>query len=263
MHKRYGKRLASVLLMTILLVWCAVLVGTAETRFPVVTCEQIVSGEAYDQKVYAEAVAVKITPHHNLRYVWAIHKQDGTFAIIKDGSTHWYITEEQYNKASERHKLAIDSQEVMTLELDFGKDHLRAVRSFTLPGEMSFTEKQERAKKCAIALSVVCIIALPTTIVIACKKPRKSPPKLIGAQIVDSYNIHTSGNAAGRAIVGGIIGGVPGAVIGAATAKGSDIHQVTFLLFYSDGSKKVETVSVYSAMYDRYIELIQTNGCGK
>lgn len=253
------------LLLVLTLAWCkAAAVAEAEVDFPIVTCEQIVSGEVYGQTVYAEAIAVKIQPLYNLRYMWAIRKQDGTFAIIEDQSgSRWAITENAYQDASERHRHAIDAQEVMKLELHFSNAGMVDVRSFVLPGELSFTEQQNLTVKWMLVLLVCCIIAIPIMIVLACKTSRKTPrkytPEVVSTRILDSYNTQTGGNVVGRAAVGGVLGGTLGAIIGAATAKRNEVHWVTFRVFYSDGTVKTETVCSGTAAYNKYIKLVEVD----
>lgn len=254
---------AWILLLVLTLVWCkAAAVAWAEVDFPIATCEQIVSGEVYGQTVYAQAIAVKIQPLYNLRYMWAIRKQDGTFAIIEDQSgSRWAITEEKYRNASDRHRQAIDSQEVMKLELDFSSSGLVDVRSFVLPGERSFTEQQNLTVKWMLVLLACCVVAIPTMIVIVCKTPRRTPykytPEVVSTRILDSYNTQSGGNAAGRAVVGGVLGGTLGAIVGAATAKRNEVHWVTFKVFYNNGTSKTETVASGTATYDKYIKLVE------
>lgn len=84
--------------------------------------------------------------------------------------------------------------------------------------------------------------------------------KLVDASQTVTSQVSTS-SAIGRAIVGDVVAGPIGAVIGAGTArhKYKEHRHTTFLVYYADGTRKVETVENGTTVYKRYIELLDTS----
>lgn len=75
----------------------------------------------------------------------------------------------------------------------------------------------------------------------------------------------TQGNSIGRSVVGGAIAGPAGAIIGSGTGKRTTTYQTehkaetTFLVYYKDGTKKIDTVEDGSEMYMFYASKIEAD----
>ena len=75
----------------------------------------------------------------------------------------------------------------------------------------------------------------------------------------------TSGNSIGRSIIGGAVAGPVGAVIGSGTGKRTTTYETehkaetTFLVFFKDGTKEIDTVEDGSEMYKFYVSKIEAN----
>ena len=73
----------------------------------------------------------------------------------------------------------------------------------------------------------------------------------------------TSGNSIGRSIIGGAVAGPVGAVIGSGTGKRTTTYktehkaETTFLVYFKDGTKKIDTVDDGSEMYLFYMSKIE------
>lgn len=233
-------------------------------KLPQITYEQVVSGEYYGQEVEINAIAIPMVEYYNLTHFWSVEKEDGTFEIVDKSETRWCVSKEDYNKASNGEKKAIDEQEVLTLTVYFRNDGTPYIREFRLPGTM--TDEQEIG--CLflvglgmIALLIVCLIAMNKRKQAEYIPPVRKP-QVIKTRFIDSSHTATSktktSSAVGRAAVGGLIAGPVGALVGAGTAKQKTVehHTTTFMVYYDDGSKKVETVSNGSYQYDRYMQLL-------
>lgn len=115
---------------------------------------------------------------------------------------------------------------------------------------------------------VVAIITGVVMIILATRSMKRQydnrvvPPKVIKTKFIDSsHTVHTQRSTTstiGRAIVGEMIAGDLGGIIGATTGrnKNREVHMTTFMLYYDNGEKKVETVSNGSLMYKKYMELL-------
>lgn len=88
--------------------------------------------------------------------------------------------------------------------------------------------------------------------------------KFLERNIISSLRYSkTSGNSIGRSIIGGVVAGPAGAVIGSGTGKRTTTYktehkaETTFLVYYKDGTKKLDTVDDGSEMYMFYMSKIE------
>ena len=88
--------------------------------------------------------------------------------------------------------------------------------------------------------------------------------KFLERNIISSLrSSKTSGNSIGRSIVGGAVAGPAGAVIGSGTGKRTTTYktehkaETTFLVYYKDGTKKLDTVEDGSEMYMFYTSKLE------
>ena len=231
-------------------------------ELPSITFEQLTSGEYFGQEVEVNAKAIPMAKYYNLTHFWSIEKADGSFEIVDRSETRWCLSEEDYKRATKEEKSAIDNRDVLVLTLYLRSDGLPTISDFRMPGVMS-------SAKQIMWLEIGCVIMLCVfTIVlfISLKAIRKNPPKRlpkpIKTKFIDSSHIATSqistSSAVGRAVIGGVIAGSLGAIVGAGTAKQkiTERHTTTFMVYYDDGSKKVDTVSNGSYIYDEYMKLL-------
>lgn len=239
-------------------------VSALADKLPRITYEQVVSGEYYGQEVEINAIAVPMASYYNLTHFWSVEKEDGTFEIVDKSETRWCLSEEDYKKASNDEKKAIDEQDVLTLTVYFKNNGTPHIREFRLPGAMTSEQELECFIYAAFGVLALLIVLL---IIMGKRKqneyiPSVRKPQVIKTKFVDSSHTATSktktGSAVGRAAIGGLVAGPVGALVGAGTAKQKTVerHTTTFMVYYDDGSRKVETVSNGSYQYDRYMELL-------
>jgi uncharacterized membrane protein YeaQ/YmgE (transglycosylase-associated protein family) len=91
--------------------------------------------------------------------------------------------------------------------------------------------------------------------------------KVVKTKFIDSSHTATStsrtstSSAIGRAAVGSMIAGPVGAVVGASTAKQrhtvNEHHTTTFMVYYSDGTHRHETVENNSSKYNLYMSKLE------
>ena len=69
----------------------------------------------------------------------------------------------------------------------------------------------------------------------------------------------STSSAVGRAVVGGAIAGDVGAIVGVSTAKQKvkEKHTTTFLVFYKDGHKKLDTVEDDTLLFEVYVDKLE------
>lgn len=69
----------------------------------------------------------------------------------------------------------------------------------------------------------------------------------------------STSSAVGRAVVGNAIAGDVGAIVGASTAKQKtkEKHTTTFLVFYKDGNKNLETVEDGTLQFEVYVDKLE------
>ena len=90
---------------------------------------------------------------------------------------------------------------------------------------------------------------------------------IVKTKFIDSSHTATStsrtstSSAIGRAAVGSMIAGPVGAVVGASTAKQrhtvNEHHTTTFMVYYSDGTHRHETVENNSSKYNLYMSKLE------
>lgn len=230
----------------------------------VITYEQLVSGDFNGETVEVRAKAIPMNQYYNLIYMWSVEKEDGTFEFVDMSQTRWCVSEEDYDKASSSEKEAFHNEDVFILTVWLRNDGQPSVREFRLPGAMSEDESMALFLMIFGGAFVLCIIVL---IFIGNRKrdetiPVRRQPQAIKTKFIDSSHTATSraktGSAVGRAAVGGMIAGPIGAIVGASTAKHktTEHHTTTFMVYYDDGTRKVETVSNGSYQYDKYMKLL-------
>ena len=228
----------------------------------IITYEQLVSGDFNGETVEIRAKAVPINQHYNLIYMWSVEKEDGSFAFVDMSQTRWCVSEEDYDNASSSEKEAFNNKDVFILTVWLRNDGQPSVREFRIPGAMSEAESMELFIAVSAGMIVLCIFIL-----IGNRKrdetiPVRRQPQVTKTKFIDSAHTATSrvktGSAVGRAAVGGMIAGPIGAMVGASTAKHktTEHHTTTFMVYYDDGTRKVETVSNGSHQYDKYMKLL-------
>lgn len=261
------KKIVCIVVMFVLLVTTAY-----ADEPPKVTYEGIVSGEYYGETVEVDAKALRITPYYNFLYQWAVKKEDGSFEVVDNSELGWCVTKENYEKASKDEKEAFGKPDgVFTLRITLRNDGDPRVQSFRLYGTES---KEKRLERTTLIGVIVLVVILAVMFVIAYlydhsergKKSRMmARAKPIRTKLVDSshtvYTQKSTSSTVGRAIVGGAIGGGIGAIVGASTGKNKNIQidETTFMVYYDNGVRKVETVSNGSFQYDRYMKLLDVD----
>lgn len=88
-------------------------------------------------------------------------------------------------------------------------------------------------------------------------------------KIIDTSHTATStakvntSSAIGRGVVGGMLAGPAGAIIGASTAKQDtkvkEHHSTTFMVYYSNGTRKHETVENGTELYNIYMSKLDVD----
>lgn len=252
----------------VLCLWiCLILMAITHISYAentIVTYEQIVNGECNGQTIEIEAIPLVID-YYNLRYVWAVKTADGDYEQVSETESRWCVSEDEYNKASSAEKDAFDNQDAFILTVSLREDGRPFVEEFRLPGTMSEDESMSLFFLVMVVLLVLCFVVL---IVLGNKKQndgapiRRKLPEVVKTKFIDSSHTATShaktSSAVGRAAVGGMIAGPFGAIVGASTAKHktTEHHTTTFMVYYDDGTRKVETVSNGSYQYDKYMRLL-------
>lgn len=239
---------------------------------PIITFEQVKSGEYYGETVRMNAIAIEITPYYNLRYLWAIERSDGEFEIVDNSESRWSITEEEYEHASSKVKAAIDNQEPFLLTVNLSNKGLPLVQSYSLVNNEVLFDFEEYVAPCLVGLCIISIMMIIAKIIdtsIQAKKHRLDDERerVIKTKFVDSSHTSTItsqtslGSAIGRAVVGGMVAGTLGSVVGASTAKQRhtthEKHSTTFMVYYKNGCNVVKTVDNSSAEYKLYMEKLE------
>ena len=239
---------------------------------PIITFEQVKSGEYYGETVRMNAIAIEITPYYNLRYLWAIERSDGEFEIVDNSESRWSITEEEYEHASSKVKAAIDNQEPFLLTVNLSNKGLPLVQSYSLVNNEVLFDFEEYVAPCLVGLGIISIMMIIAKIIdtsIQVKKHRLDDERerVVKTKFVDSSHTSTItsqtslGSAIGRAVVGGMVAGTLGSVVGASTAKQKhtthEKHSTTFMVYYKNGCNVVKTVDNSSAEYKLYMEKLE------
>ena len=239
---------------------------------PIITFEQVKSGEYYGETVRMNAIAIEITPYYNLRYLWAIERSDGEFEIVDNSESRWSITEEEYEHASSKVKAAIDNQEPFLLTVNLSNKGLPLVQSYSLVNNDVLFDFEEYVAPCLVGLGIISIMMIIAKIIdtsIQVKKHRLDDERerVVKTKFVDSSHTSTItsqtslGSAIGRAVVGGMVAGTLGSVVGASTAKQKhtthEKHSTTFMVYYKNGCNVVKTVDNSSAEYKLYMEKLE------
>lgn len=235
---------------------------------PIITFEQVKSGEYYGETVRMNAIAIEITPYYNLRYLWAIERSDGEFEIVDNSESRWSITEEEYEHASSEVKAAIDNQEPFLLTVNLSNKGLPLVQSYSLVNNEVLFDFEEYVAPCLVGLGIISIMMIIAKIIdtsIQVKKHRLDDERerVVKTKFVDSSHTSTItsqtslGSAIGRAVVGGMVAGTLGSVVGASAAKQKhtthEKHSTTFMVYYKNGCNVVKTVDNSSAEYKLYM----------
>jgi hypothetical protein len=79
---------------------------------------------------------------------------------------------------------------------------------------------------------------------------------IVSAEIIGVGNKKDSQDVVTNALVGDILFGLGGAVVGASVSK--DITQITFVVFYQDGHKDIETVSSPSSRCSQLLVFVKS-----
>lgn len=83
--------------------------------------------------------------------------------------------------------------------------------------------------------------------------------KAVKTQIITVGHDSKKTGTLGRAAAGALVGGAVGAVVGAATAGSKQTgDNITFLVYYSDNSKEIVTVSKTSLRYNEFMRLLDS-----
>lgn len=227
----------------------------AYTDLPVVTYEQIVSGEYKGQ-----TVKVRAKPYVTS---WAVQMDNGNYQTdILEDALAWGIYSNDFNKASKACQEVLNeigsrrNNQVMVLEVELRRNGSYEIKSISMPDEFAITEHQERVITWGGVIIIASVIFL--ILIIPCLPVgyKKQPPQPIRTRIIGNYTEMRHPGAAARAIVGGLIGGWGGAAIGAGTTRPRYTHLTRFVVWYDNGKQKVETVSEGNYLYKKYIELL-------
>lgn len=104
---------------------------------------------------------------------------------------------------------------------------------------------------------------LPSTAEIRENERRQLDEKILKTRYMSGDTVVTSklstSSAVGRAVVGNAIAGDVGAIVGASTAKQKtkEKHTTTFLVFYKDGHKNLETVEDGTLRFEVYVDKLE------
>ena len=104
---------------------------------------------------------------------------------------------------------------------------------------------------------------LPSTAEIRENERQQLDEKILKTRYMSGDTIVTSktstSSAVGRAVVGNAIAGDVGAIVGASTAKQKvkEKHTTTFLVFYKDGHKNLETVEDGTLQFEVYVDKLE------
>lgn len=104
---------------------------------------------------------------------------------------------------------------------------------------------------------------LPSTAEIRENERRLLDEKILKTRYMSGDTVVTSklstSSAVGRAVVGNAIAGDVGAIVGASTAKQKikEKHTTTFLVFYKDGHKNLETVENGTLQFEVYVDKLE------
>lgn len=124
-----------------------------------------------------------------------------------------------------------------------------------------------------IPLFICAVVFIPVMIWSANNDKKKEAEKLetarqtvVKTKFIDSSHTVTqtatpkTGSAIGRAVVGDTVAGPVGAIVGASTAKQKvtteEKHETTFMVWYSDGTRKHETVANGTELYNFYMDML-------
>lgn len=257
------KRLVAVALV---LISCTMLfeISAIADEIPHIYYEQVVSGEYYGSEFEVNAIAVPMQPYYNLTHFWSVEKEDGTFEIVDRSEVGWCLSEGDYEKSSKIEKKAIDNQESLTLRVRLLDDGTPRIREFWVRGMEGYEDRMEDVVFWGYIAIAICACALLFLVPIKQNKStvRKKEPQAIKTRFIDSsYTTQSrvkTGSAVGRAAVGSLIAGSVGAMVGAGTAKHRTIehHTTTFMVYYDNDSRKVETVKNGTYKYNKYMELL-------
>lgn len=119
----------------------------------------------------------------------------------------------------------------------------------------------------APAIIIVAIILGIWTAVSENKKEKErkehATRTVMRTRIIDSSHTATAiskvntGSAVSRGVVGGMIAGPVGAIVGASTAKQDteveEHHTTTFMVYYSNGTRRADTVENGTELYNIYM----------
>lgn len=103
----------------------------------------------------------------------------------------------------------------------------------------------------------------PSTAEIRENERRQLDEKILKTRYMSGDTVVTSklstSSAVGRAVVGNAIAGDVGAIVGASTAKQKtkEKHTTTFLVFYKDGHKNLETVEDGTLQFEVYVDKLE------
>lgn len=95
------------------------------------------------------------------------------------------------------------------------------------------------------------------------EQKRQIADKILKTRYMNGDTVVTSklsaSSAVGRAVVGNAIAGDIGAIVGASTAKQKtkEKHTTTFLVFYKDGHKNIETVEDGTLQFEVYVDKLE------
>lgn len=270
------KTLAIVIAVVIMLSMPIVAVASSASKeFRTVTLEDILSGRCDGETVVVSAKALKLWPrYYNLIYVWAVESETGEFIQASTSSTDWMVTEQAYNKAPRARQEAIDDGEVMLLKVNVRTSENIKVEAFITMEEEPFdsTNFSEIITVIVAVIVIVILFVVGFAILFAVEKHKKAAYAALSASVVktkfiDSSHTATStsrtstSSAIGRAAVGSMIAGPVGAVVGASTAKQrhtvNEHHTTTFMVYYSDGTHRHETVENNSSKYNLYMSKLE------
>ena len=244
----------------------------------VVTYEQIWDGECDGRTVEVMACRYQNDPSEDeLECSWLVKSENGEFRYGNplDG---WVTTKADYNKLTSVRKTAISERNTVYLKVYVKSWMDVEVIGIRLPDETSYSNGASGAfVKEYFGAIVFGVVALGTLFGV-CKlmDDRKRAQvyafdslrsSIVKTKIVDSSHTATASSktstasAIGRAAVGSAIAGPIGAVVGASTAKQrttvSEKHTTTFMIYFSDGSRKHETVDNNSQKYELYMRKLE------
>lgn len=237
-------------LTSVLILIAVVLPQTCLAEISHITYEQFVSGDFYGQEVEMNAKVI-----YHPYYIWAIEKEDGTFETVDETYNTWYLQEAVFDKAKDEEKEALKNGDVVILTVltsDTGKVYSK---NFRLQGTLSQDELLRRMVYGGIGIAVFLILFLIVLHEYHKKHPLRKRHVPVKTKII--CTTHITRRRGTRLILheSTTIGGLR-SVTGRAIPMDDEFDTTTFMVYYSDGSKKKKTVINTCYDYKEYMSML-------